>query len=299
MLRVYSPATAKPPMRQTAGSPEREKEVPAKREPPEGRPAGAGVPRPGATDRPALAFRRQPFPGDRLRPLVGHELSPTLPLLGADRSRILAELRPHRHRLLDGRPLADFCEPALDVRELVDIDLAVRPARCPRIADHVGNRVLAGGEIALVEQTEVHDAVDAVCLVVEPAKGIRKITVASGFGGAAEMALLAELGALIGQLPADPLGDLVFAARVLRPEPPGLLGEIHHDRSGFEDRDRGAPSHRLVVDDRRHPAIGRNLQELGSELVATTDIDRLDRVEKPELLEQDDYLLAVSSRPEI
>jgi hypothetical protein len=53
------------------------------------------------------------------------------------------------------------------------------------------------------------------------------------------------------------------------------------------------------VDDRRHPAIGRNFQKIGRELVAATDVDRLDRVGKPELLEKNDGLLAVSGRPEI
>jgi hypothetical protein len=70
----------------------------------------------------------------------------------------------------DRRALADLREPALDVRELVDVDLAARPARRPGIADHVGNRILAGGEIALVEETEVHHAVDAVGLIVEAAQ---------------------------------------------------------------------------------------------------------------------------------
>src|SRR5438309_432411 len=109
------------------------------------------------------------------------------------------------------------------------------------------NRVGARGEITFVEQSEVHDAVDAVRLVVKAAKGVGKIAVVAALGGASEMALLAELRTLIGQLPADPLGDLVFAARVLRPEPPGLLGEIHHNGTGFENGNRGASSHRLVV----------------------------------------------------
>src|SRR5437879_694330 len=87
-----------------------------------------------------------PFRGDRLRPLVRYEFSAAGLLLGAYRSRILPELRPHRHRLLDGRPLADFFQPTLYVGELVDVDLAGRPARCPGIADHVGDRVGAGGE---------------------------------------------------------------------------------------------------------------------------------------------------------
>src|SRR5215831_8698145 len=98
-------------------------------------------------------LRRRPHPlrGDWLGPLVGYEPSAASLFFGADRCRILAELRPHGHRLLDGWPLGHFFEPALDVREFVDVDLAGRPARRPGVADHVGNRVLAGGQIALVE----------------------------------------------------------------------------------------------------------------------------------------------------
>jgi len=92
--------------------------------------------------------------------------------------------------------------------------------------------------------------------IVEAAQGVGQIAVVAALGGAPEMALLAELGALIGQLPADPLGDVVFAARVRRAEPSGLLGEIGHDRPGLEDRNRGTAPHRLVV--RRSPASGRS-----------------------------------------
>jgi len=113
------------------------------------------------------------------------------------------------------------------------------------------------------------------------------------------MALLPQLGTLIGQLPADPLSDIVFAARILRVEPSGLLGEIHHDRPGFEDRHRGAAAHRLVVEDRGHPAVRRNLQKFGSKLVPAADIDRFDRVREPQLLEKNYNLLAVSGRLEI
>ena len=67
----------------------------------------------------------------------------------------------------------------------------------------------------------------------------------------------------------------------------------------FENRHRGAAAHRLVVDDRWHPAVRRNLQEFGSELVPAADIDRFDRVRKPQLLEKNNGLLAVSGRPEI
>src|SRR5215472_17226578 len=250
--------------------------------------------------RDGLAFGRlQPFPGDRLGALVGDEVAPASLLLGADRLRVLAELRPHRHRLFDRRALADLGEPAFDIRELVDVDLAARPARCPRIADHVGDRVLAGGKIPLVEQTEVHDPVDAMGLIVEAAQRIGEVAVASGLLGAPEMALLAELWALIGQLPADPLGNIVSAAHVLRIEASGLLGEIHHDRPGLEDRDRRAAAQRLGIDYCRHPAVWRDPQKMRGELIAATDIDRLDRVGHPELFEQYDGLLAISCGPKI
>src|SRR5437764_3589849 len=149
---------------------------------------------PGAT---TILRSSNPLRGNRLRPLVRHKFSAAGLLLGADRSRILPELRPHRHRFLDGRPFADFFQPALYIRELVDLDLPGCPARCPGVADHVGNRVGADGEITFIEQTEVHDAVDAMCFIVKAAKGVGEIAVVSALGGASEMALLAELGPLI------------------------------------------------------------------------------------------------------
>src|SRR5260370_19952106 len=138
-----------------------------------------------------------------------------------------------------------------------------------------------------------------MCFIIKAAKGVGTIAVVSALGGGSEMTLLAELGTLIGQLPADSLGDLIFAARVLRPEASGLLGEIHHNRTGFENGNRGTSAHRLVVDDCRHPAVRGNLQKVGSELVPAADIDRLDRVGEPQFLEKNDDLLAVSGRPEI
>jgi hypothetical protein len=62
--------------------------------------------------------------------------------------------------------------------------------------------------------------------IVKATQGVGEIAVVSALGGASEMALLAELRTLIGQLPADPLSDIKFAARVLRVEPSGLLGKI-------------------------------------------------------------------------
>ena|ERR1700732_395106 len=62
------------------------------------------------------------------------------------------------------------------------------------IADHIGNRVLAGREIALAEQTKVHHAEDAMRFIVEAAQGVAEIAVVSALGGASEMALQKQNG---------------------------------------------------------------------------------------------------------
>ena len=121
---------------------------------------------------------------------------------------------------------------------------------------------LTGGEIALVEQAEIHDAEDAMRLVVEAAKGVGQVAILATRERAPEMPLLAQLRALVGHLPVDPLEDVVFSAWIGRAEFAGLLGEVGHDRAGLEDRDRLAAAHRFVIDDRRHAAVRGNLQEL-------------------------------------
>src|SRR5207302_752457 len=138
----------------------------------------------------------------------------------------------------------------------------------------VGDRVFAGGKILLVEEAQVHDPVDAVRLIVEAADSVGKIAVVPRLEGTPKMALLAELRALIGQLPADPLGNIVFFARFRWAKPSCLLGEIRHDGPRLEDGNWGAAAHRLVIDDRRHPAVWRNLQKVGGELITAADIDR-------------------------
>ena len=95
----------------------------------------------------------------------------------------------------------------------------VRPHDVHHHAGTDGNRVLAGGEVALVEQTQVHHAEDAMRFIVEAAQDVAEIAVVSALGGASEMALLAQLGTLIGQLPADPLSDIVFARDRVRSLP--------------------------------------------------------------------------------
>src|SRR5262249_8791073 len=155
---------------------------------------------------------------------------------------------------------------------LVDVDLAARPARSPGIAGHVGGRGLAGGGGAVVEQAGAPHAKNAGGLIGEEAERAGQITLIARLPRAPGMALVAKPGGPIGQLPADPLGNIVSAAHILWVEASSLFREIHHDRARFEDRDRRTTAHRLVVNDRRHPAVWRNSQKVGGELIAFADV---------------------------
>src|ERR1700733_11783082 len=117
-----------------------------------------------------------------------------------------------------------------------------------------------------------------MCLIVEAANGVGQVTVGAAVERPPEMALLAQLGALIGHLPAYPLGNVVFSTWIRRTELPGLLSQVGHDRAGLENRNRLTASHRLIVHNCRHPAVGRHLEKSGRELVSATDIDRLEGV---------------------
>src|ERR1700693_2471412 len=102
-------------------------------------------------------------------------LRATFLLVRADRRGILAILGSALHRLLPRGPLADFIEPALYVREFFDLELTSLPRRRPRIANHVRDGVLAGREVTLLVQAEVHDPEDAMHLVVEAQQRVREV----------------------------------------------------------------------------------------------------------------------------
>ena len=98
--------------------------------------------------------------------------------------------------------------------------------------------------------------------------------VALGVAQPAEVAALAALRPLVGHLPDQPLDDLVFRPQRLREELSLLLGDIQHDRAGFEDGDRLAAAGRVVIHQHRHAVIGVHLEEFRRELVAAPDIAR-------------------------
>ena len=112
----------------------------------------------------------------------------------------------------------------------------------------------------------------------------------------AEVVRLAAVGAEVGHLPEQPLLHLDAGALVGGIELAGLAAEILQDRARLEDRDRLAAGP-VGIDDGGHAVVGRDGQELGLELVALADVDGLDLVGEPALLEHDRDLVAVGGGP--
>jgi len=54
-----------------------------------------------------------------------------------------------------------------------------------------------------------------------------------------------------------------------------------------------------VIDNRGHPAVRRDFQKVGSQLIATTNIDRLDLIRDGGFFEQNGNFFPVWSRPKI
>ena len=61
----------------------------------------------------------------------------------------------------------------------------------------------------------------------------------------------------------------------------------------FENRHRRAAVTWILVDDRRNAIVGRNRQEFRLELVPPAQIDRMDRVGKSRLFEEERDLVPV------
>src|SRR5262249_53655060 len=143
-----------------------------------GRPAR---PRPRRSRDPAGGLRR-----DRDGALVVHALADRGALRIAEARRGGWQGGAAGHAALPRPARAQFVEPALEVLELVDV-LALRlPVDRPRVADHVGDRVLVAGHILAAIELVVEDAVEPVGLV---GKAVDRVGQIAGVrAGAAEMA---------------------------------------------------------------------------------------------------------------
>src|SRR5579883_2687213 len=188
----------------------------------------------------------------------------------------------------------DGLEPALQMGEILELLALPLIGNDPGIARHIGDRIGAGDEVAVGEALVEH-AIEAV----------RLLDVAVDRVGQLFRRILAEMMVLPGHrpepahLPEQPLQHVEAAAQILGQELARLLCEIDEDGARFEDAHRRAAAGRIVVDDRRYAIVRRDLEEVRLELVALADIDAVDLVGKPGLLEKQGDLVPVRRRPVI
>ena len=178
------------------------------------------------------------------------------------------------------------------MREVVEVLLLPRVRHHPRIAGHVRDRVVAGDELAIGESL-VQDAIEPSGLlhvaIHRIGDALRRVL--------DEVMILTGHGSEPGHLPHEPLEHVDPGARLLREEAPRLRGEVDQDRAGFEDGDRPAAVTRIGVDDGGNAIVRRDGQELGLELLAAADVDRLHPVGQRRLFQEDGDLVAVRRGP--
>ena len=107
---------------------------------------------------------------------------------------------------------------------------------------------------------------------------------------------LAEHGAEVAHLEHQPLDGGIAPDRIGGQELARLVGEIHQDRAGLEQRIVAA-ARPVVIDDGRNLVVGRDFQERGPELIALADVDRKHAVIEPAFLQHDVDLAGVARGP--
>src|SRR5450756_2117355 len=117
--------------------------------------------------------------------------------------------------------------------ELVDVLPLPLPAIGPADAGHVGDRILAGEEFAVLEP-RIHHPVEPVDLIHEASDRVGNRLA----GVILEVVHLPRHRAEPAHLPEQPLLHLDACALVARIELAGLAAEILQDCAGLEDRDR-------------------------------------------------------------
>src|SRR2546425_2028385 len=217
-----------------------------------------------------------------------------LRLLLAEARRLPPAIRQHLHRLLHRRALGDAIAPALHLRILVDVHaLALRRAQ-PGHRRHVGDRVFVAGEPFARFQLLFQDPVEPVGLVLVPVHRVldllRRV--------AEEVMRLAEHRSDVAHLRHHPLHHLPALAQILGQEFSRLGCEVEQHGARLRERE-GFPVGSLLVDHRRDLVVRRDREEVGLELVARADIDRMHAVLEPRLLEHDVDLVPVGCGPGI
>ncbi len=211
---------------------------------------------------------------------------------GADASRVRVDLLGLGVSALHRRPRLDRLDPALHVREVVDVLALAVVDDDPGIARHVRDGIGTRHELA-IGQTPVEHPVEPVDLVAVAIDGVGQLVLRI----VRKVVVLAGHRPEPAHLPEQPLDRFGAASHVARDELAGLVGEIEQDRARFEHRDRLAAAGGRVVDQRRDAVVGRHRQKVRLELLALADVHRLDVVGEAGLLEEDRDLVAVRRRP--
>src|SRR5581483_9268334 len=164
----------------------------------------------------------------------------------------LAQFEAERHAALHRRPRLDRLQPALHMREVVDVLVLPFPEIDPADAGHVGDRIFAGEKGTVLEPC-FHHAIEPVDLVLVALDGIWQRLARIVL----EVVELAGHRAEPAHLPEQPLVDLDAAALIGRIELAGLAAEILQDGAGLEDRNRSS-ARSVRIDDRRHAVVRRD-----------------------------------------
>src|SRR5216683_2458964 len=213
------------------------------------------------------------------------------PLLVGGRGRA-APLLAEVDAALDRWAIPDRRAPARNIGKFVERLAQRLRYQHPRPARHVDDRIIADDEFAAL-QPALQDAEAAIVFV-----GIALVRIGvPALGVIDEMAELAGHRPEIADLPEQPFRDLLTGAPTCRQKPTAALGQMQEDGARFKYTDRSVRI--VVIDDRRHPVVRADREELRLELVALADIDRDDTVFEGAFLQHDADLPAIRRRPVI
>src|SRR5215472_4598034 len=207
-------------------------------------------------------------------------------------AQLLAEIDAALHRWA----LLDRLAPPRDPGKIVERLAQWLGDQHPGPRRHVGDRILVENELAAAQPALEHPeaAVVLVGIALVRVRVLARRVID-------EMAQLPGHRAEIADLPEEPLQALLAATPAQRHEPSGPLGEMDQDGARLEERHRPVAklAWGIVIDDRRHPVVRADRQEVGLELVAAPDVDRDHAIFETAFLEHDRDLPPVRGRPVI
>src|SRR6266852_477030 len=234
------------------------------------------------------------FPLRTLSPGILGRAEQHLGLFFCESGSLPPALRQDFDRALHRRARGDALAPALERRELLDVDPLALGRAQPRENRHVGDGVLATRHPRAFLQLFFDDPVQPFGLV---AIAVHRVLDLLG-RVLQEMVRLAEHRPDVPHLEHGPLHHQPAIAQLARQELAGLRGEVEQHRPRLGERERLA-ARPVLVDHRRDLVVRRDGEEIGLELVAHADVDGMDFVFETRFLEHDVDLVPVGRRPSV